>query len=145
VKLSRRQQLERDMAKVKAQMAKAESIGAPESTRLELGARLLEMQRQFEATPPPSAWTGEQIAQKRAETLNGRLLKSINAGSLSDSARNDLLARLPVRIGDPLSPVVLKQVDAVLHDFDEHLRWEFVATSDGQAELRIIVPGPERW
>lgn len=141
---TRRQQLERDMAKAKMLLADALSNGAPESTRLELAARLQEMQREFESTPPPGAWTREQIGEKRAEALNGRLLKSINAESLSDSARNDLLARLPVRVGDPLSPVVLKQTEAALHDFDEHLRWEFVATPDGQAELRIIVPGSER-
>jgi TonB family protein len=144
VTLTRRQQLERDMAKAKMLLAETLSNGAPESTRLELAARLQELQREFESTPPPGAWSREQIAAKRAEAINGRLLKSINTESLSDSARNDLLARLPVRIGDPLSPVVLKQTEAALHDFDEHLRWEFVATPDGQAELRIIVPGSER-
>src|SRR5262249_4183490 len=44
ISLTRRQQLERDMAKAKALLAEAESNGAPDSTRLELAARLQEMQ-----------------------------------------------------------------------------------------------------
>lgn len=144
LELTRHQQLEQDMAKAKAQLAQALSNSAPEATRLELVARLQALQREFESTPLPAAWTGEQVGEKRAEGLNGRLLQSINVESLSDSDRNELLARLPVRIGDPLSPALLKQTAAALHDFDEHLRWEFVATPDGQAELRIIVPGSER-
>jgi TonB family protein len=150
-RLTRRQQLERDMAKAKVQIAEARNSGAPESALLELAARLQEMQREFEATPLPdngnlTAYYQSlgQSALKRAELLNGRVLKAINTGTLSESARNDLLARLPVRIGDPLSPVVLKQTETAVHGFDEHLNGEFIATDDGQAELRIIVPGVER-
>jgi len=133
--LTRRQQLERDMAKAKQQIEEASRQGDTAS-RADLMARLQALQREFESTPLPRRW-------ERAK-IGGLTLKAINTGSLPENVRNDLLSRLPVRVGDTLSSEVIRQTEAAVRAYDEHLNFEYVSTTDGQAELRIIVPGTER-
>jgi TonB family protein len=133
--LTRRQQLERDMAKAKQQIEEASRQGDIAS-RADLMARLQALQREFESTPLPRRW-------ERAN-IGGLTLKAINTGSLPENVRNDLLSRLPVRVGDTLSSEVIRQTEAAVRAYDEHLNFEYVSTTDGQAELRIIVPGTER-
>jgi TonB family protein len=133
--LTRRQQLEREMAKTKEQIEEASRQGDTES-RAALMTQLQAMQREFELTPPP----------RRGERANigGLTLRAINTGSLSENVRNDLISRLPARVGDTLSSEVIRQTEAAVRAYDEHLNFEYVSTADGQAELRIIVPGVER-
>jgi len=133
--LTRRQQLERDMAKAREQIEAASRQG-DDASKAALMAKLQAMQREFESTPPPRRW-------ERAN-LGGLTLKAINTGSLPENVRNDLLSRLPVRVGDTLSSEAIRQTDSAVHAYDEHLNFEYVSTADGQAELRIIVPGTER-
>jgi hypothetical protein len=130
--LTRRQQLEREMAQAKRQIEEASRQGDTAS-RTELMARLQAMQREFESTPLPRRWEGRNIA--------GLTLKAINTGTLPENVRNDLLSRLPVRVGDTLSAEAIRQTETAVHQYDEHLRFEYVSTADGQGELRIIVPG----
>ena len=51
----------------------------------------------------------------------GQVLKSIAIEGLSDQARADLLARLPVHEGDTLSRAQTAQVFQAVKEFDEHL------------------------
>jgi TonB family protein len=133
--LTRRQQLEREMAQARKQIEEASRQGDAPS-REALMAKLQAMQREFESTPLPRRW-------ERAN-LSGLTLKAINTGSLPENARNDLLMRLPIRVGDTLSFEVIRQTEVAVRAYDEHLNFEYVSTADGQAELRIIVPGVER-
>jgi TonB family protein len=134
--LTRRQQLERDMAKAREQIEEASRQGDAAS-RAALMARLQAMQREFESTPlPRRGWERTNIS--------GLMLKAINTGSLPENVRNDLLSRLPIRVGDTLSSEVIRQTETAVRVYDEHLNFEYVSTADGQAELRIIVPGAER-
>jgi hypothetical protein len=130
--LTRRQQLERDMAKTKQQIEEASRQGDTEA-RAALLSKWQAMQLEFESTPPPRRW-------ERAN-VGGLTLKAINTGSLPENVRNDLLSRLPVRVGDTLSSEVIRQTETAVRQYDEHLNFEYVSTADGQAELRIIVPG----
>jgi hypothetical protein len=123
------------MAKVKQQIEEASRQGDTAS-RAALIARLQALQREFESTPLPRRW-------ERAN-IGGLTLKAINTGSLPENVRNDLLSRLPVRVGDTLSSEVIRQTEAAVRAYDEHLNFEYVSTTDGQAELRIVVPGTER-
>jgi TonB family protein len=130
--LTRRQQLERDMAKAREQIEEASRQGDTEARAASM-ARLQAMQREFESTPLPR--------RRERPNLAGLTLKAINTGSLPENVRNDLLSRLPVRVGDTLSSEVIRQTETAVRQYDEHLRFEYVSTADGQAELRIIVPG----
>ncbi len=51
----------------------------------------------------------------------GQVLRSITIEGLSDQARADLMARLPVHEGDTLSRAQTAQVLQVVKEFDEHL------------------------
>jgi hypothetical protein len=133
--LTRRQQLERDMATVRRQIEDA-SRQSNTGEREALLAKLQKMQREFEATPLPRRWERANLA--------GLTLKAINTGALPENVRNDLLSRLPVRLGDTLSSEAIRQTEAAVRAFDEHLNFEYVSTADNQAELRIIVSGGER-
>jgi TonB family protein len=73
----------------------------------------------------------------RGSPLSGRVLKSISTPGMSDSVRNELLFRLPIREGDTLSPALLEETSAAVRGYDEHLRVVFNLGGDGQAELRI--------
>ena len=133
--LTERQQLERQMAELKAQAAAASQNAAQDSIRAEYKARLYELQRRFEETNPPGALVPSKAV--------GRAVKNIAIIGLSDSARNDLTARLPVRVGDTLSADSFESVKQAVREYDDHLVVGFLLTIDGQAELRISV-GKER-
>jgi TonB family protein len=68
-----------------------------------------------------------------------RVLKSITVTGLSDQAKADFLARLPVHEGDTLTPDVVKQAILAMKEFDEHLSLSAYA-NNGAADWRI---GPE--
>jgi len=74
----------------------------------------------------------------------GRALKGIATPGMSDSVRNDLLSRLPVRVGDVVTEELWKQTDSFIHSYDEHFQMQFLGTDDGQAELRIRTPNERR-
>jgi TonB family protein len=72
-------------------------------------------------------------------------IKSIRVEGLPDSAKNELLASLPVREGDLMTPENNAKLQAAANQFDEHLS---VGTSvargdDGslQVDVRIATPG----
>ena len=71
----------------------------------------------------------------------GRRLKRININGLSGAARDELLAKLPVHVGDTLGEDSMEKVGAALKQFDEHLGLSMFTTRDGQVEIRITAPG----
>jgi TonB family protein len=144
--LTRRQELEREMGEIQRELKIAEGTavrdrdreegpaGASETQQM-LRQKLDELKREFEST---------RLAFGRVNPLAGRTLKGIATLGLGDSVRSDLLARLPIREGDVLSPQLLEQTAAVIRNYDEHLRLQFLVTNDNQAELRISAPGERR-
>jgi TonB family protein len=116
--------------------------GLTEQRKAELEAaqvKLKVLKAQLEAEAAKQSGGGE-----RGNPINGRTLKSISAPGLSESVRNDLISRLPVRVGDILSNKLLELTAGAVRSYDEHLTIRFLATDDGQAELRISAPGERR-
>jgi protein TonB len=71
----------------------------------------------------------------------GRTLKGISVSGLSDQARADLLAQLPVHEGDTLSVESLSNVVRVARGFDEHLLVLPMLVGNSEAALGIMLPG----
>lgn len=66
----------------------------------------------------------------------------VTIAGLSDDARAELLARLPVRDGDILTPEIAKEVSRVTTAFDEHLRVTQVHNPADQSMQLLISPAP---
>lgn len=73
-----------------------------------------------------------------------RTIESIEVIGLSDAARSDLLAQLPVQVGDTVTQASLERVGAAIRKFDEHLEWRVVPLEKGGASIRIHAPGNEK-
>jgi hypothetical protein len=71
----------------------------------------------------------------------GRRLKIIDIQSVSSAARDELLAKLPVHVGDTLAEDSMERVEATVKQFDEHLGLSVLTTHDGQVEIHITAPG----
>ncbi len=81
---------------------------------------------------------------RAAAPTSGKLTRIIVTG-LSDSARAELLSRLPVREGAAWSLETLDAVSAAAQDIDSHLVTTIEQPVRGQFELRIspeLTPGP---
>ena len=76
-----------------------------------------------------------------AAIFAGRRLKSIDIRGLTSAARDELLAKLPVHVGDTMAEDSMEKAGAALKQFDEHLALSMVTTRDGQVEIRITAPG----
>jgi TonB family protein len=76
-----------------------------------------------------------------AARLVGRRLKIIDIQSVSSAARDELLAKLPVHVGDTLAEDSMERVEATVKQFDEHLGLSVLTTHDGQVEIHITAPG----
>jgi hypothetical protein len=71
----------------------------------------------------------------------GRRLKIIDIQGLSSAVRDELLAKLPARVGDVLAEDSMEKVEAAVKQFDEHLGLSMLTTHDGQVEIHITAPG----
>jgi len=71
----------------------------------------------------------------------GRTLKGISVSGLSDQARADLLAQMPVREGDTLSVESLLKIALVARGFDEHLSISTPSVGSNEVMLEIRAPG----
>jgi TonB family protein len=98
--------------------------------------------------PVPGATMEQRLKQLEAEQkarppANGPrgILKGIVITGLSDSAKTDLLARLPVHEGDTLSPDQLPRILESVKAFDEHLTVNLSPQLSGETVLRITGPG----
>jgi macrodomain Ter protein organizer (MatP/YcbG family) len=92
----------------------------------EVEKKLAEMQMHFEGFRGPA--------------LAGRRLKAIDIQGLTEQAREELMSKLPVRVGDTLSEASMHKIEEALRQFDEHLGLS-IFTRDGQVEIRIAAPG----
>ena len=62
---------------------------------------------------------------------------------LSDQARTDLLARLPVHQGDVLNEETAKRVQEIVHEFDEHLNARVITLPNGDTTIMIVAPNSQ--
>jgi TonB family protein len=76
-----------------------------------------------------------------AAMFAGRRLKTIDIQGLGSAVRDELLAKLPVHVGDTLAEDSMEKVAAAVKQFDEHLGFSMLTTPDGQAQIRITAPG----
>jgi hypothetical protein len=134
VVLTRRQDLERNIQDIRKQISAAESAGAPESAQAEMRKKMAELMRTLEATPFEGA-TGRLPFEEIKRT--GVPIKTIIITGLPEAARSDLLASLPVRVGDRLSSQSLTETRRAVKEYDEHLGIGVAGTADGQVEVRI--------
>jgi len=65
----------------------------------------------------------------------GRKVKTIDIQGIGISS--DLLAKLPVHVGDNLAEDSLEKIDAAVKQFDAHLGVSMIAGRDGQVEIHI--------
>ncbi len=54
-------------------------------------------------------------------SIAGKRLARLMVSGVSDKVRDDLMARLPVRVGDTLTSDSFARISAVVHEFDEHM------------------------
>ncbi|MGA2574760.1 MAG: TonB family protein [Bryobacteraceae bacterium] len=71
----------------------------------------------------------------------GRKLKTIDIRGLPAASRDELLAKLPVHVGDTLAADSLERIKAAVKQFDEHLGFSMSTTRDGQVAIRIAPRG----
>jgi TonB family protein len=152
--------LRREAVQLYRQMSQAEAGSAQvqESQKLELQARLQAMFGSQEGAAKPQGMEDiqklralldslqKQIAgsagSKEAEAkLTSRTVARIEVVGLSDAAKSDLLARLPVHAGDTLSEASLRGVGEAVRKFDEHLVWRATLQPDGTIWIHIETPG----
>ena len=93
------------------------------------------------ATTPlaPAAIVQSQPVQVRLPAMNGAL-DSIEVTGLSDIAKAELLAQLPVHAGDPFSLQTMAQTQNAVRQFDRHLSVSTTNSPAGGRALRIAAP-----
>lgn len=147
--------LQADAKRLAGQMAKARA----EAESANLAQSLAQLQALKNLAGADSALTEarrnqlaaveKQLAELRdglasfqgAAIFAGRRLKSIDIRGLTSAARDELLAKLPVHVGDTMAEDSMEKAGAALKQFDEHLALSMVTTRDGQVEIRITAPG----
>lgn len=84
-------------------------------------------------------------AARRAPVPAGpRTLSKIIVIGLSDSARADLLSKLPAKEGNTLTPELISQTQNAVNEFDGHLMMSVVQVAQQEAHLLIRAPGQSR-
>jgi TonB family protein len=68
------------------------------------------------------------------------VLKNITVAGLSDRQRDELVAQLPVHLGDTVDESAIRRLGQAIHAFDEHL----VFAVDGSGMLSIATPEVQR-
>jgi TonB family protein len=74
-------------------------------------------------------------------SLEGKRLTHIVTAGMTDSARTDLLSRIPVHEGDILNADSLERVRRIVRDFDEHMNVGTGIHANGEVTLMLSVPG----
>ena len=77
----------------------------------------------------------------------GHRLARIEAAGFSDVARQALMSRLPVHVGDTLSEESIERMGAALREFDRHIGfkarwWTLVELKGGDFALHIVASNP---
>jgi TonB family protein len=86
---------------------------------------------------------GERLAQAAiaAPWLKPSQVVSIEVRGLSEQVRADLLAALPIHVGDAVSPEALFKTVAAARAFDNHLRMSWTISPKGETTVIIVVDG----
>jgi TonB family protein len=151
-------QVERNFASAKAAESVAEFQQTVQAEELEHSLQALQNQAAAALAGSASVLTDarkSQMAalQKRLGELQafgrfqgtamfaGRKLKTIDVQGLTGAVRDELLAKLPVHVGDTLAEDSMEKVEAAVKQFDEHLGLSMFTTRDCQVEIRIAAPG----
>jgi TonB family protein len=93
-----------------------------------------------QASPAPvSGALAKQVNQETPNQGPARTLKSIRISGLSDQAKADLLAQLPVHEGDAVTPEARAKVMQVVQAFDEHFGVTAMPVSATETAL-VIAP-----
>lgn len=132
-RLALSRQREREIQTLKRQYEEASRSGTPTPELETLRAKIELAQKEFDAA-----------TTKRRLSVEGRTLTAITFFGISDAARSDLLARLPVREGDILSNQAVQAAAKTVWDFDGHLLPQFLPAGEGRVEMRITVSNEER-
>ena len=90
---------------------------------------------------PANVRAGVQEEASGPPSLEGKRLSHIVTAGMTDSARNDLLSRLPVHEGDILNADSLERVRRIVREFDEHMNVGTVLNPNGEVALMLSVPG----
>ena len=81
-----------------------------------------------------------QLREYSAPASSPSHIVSIEVRGLSDQARSDLLAALPVHVGDAFSPDATPKVLAAALAFDQHLRVSSRTNQKGETTITIALP-----
>jgi len=83
-----------------------------------------------------------RVVQRREvpSASSGPVIKAINVVGLSDTAKAELLAKLPVHEGDTMTLDLVKQTQQAVKEFDEHLTTTMGLTQAGDNALTIATP-----
>jgi protein TonB len=73
--------------------------------------------------------------------LEGKRLSHIITAGMTDSARSDLLSRIPVHEGDILNADLLERVRRIVREFDEHMNVATGVNANGEISLMLSVAG----
>jgi TonB family protein len=68
-------------------------------------------------------------------------VKSIDVYGLPDQARAELLASLPVHVGDTLTGDAMARISAAAKQYDEHLSATLMSAAGGGMDVAIVAPG----
>ncbi len=101
----------------------------------------------FKDGPEGSLRAAYGVGVERGRTepdVAGRTLSSIEFRGLSETAGNELLARLPVHEGDVLTADSIPATRQVLRQFDEHLEFRINPQGDGSYVFEIFPAGSAR-
>jgi beta-lactamase regulating signal transducer with metallopeptidase domain len=120
--------------RLKAMLALAQKQDQPSMPEVQ---RLEEKLQFAEEELAKARQEGLAKAQHEANWLAGRTVAEIGVSGIPDEARNDLLAKLPIRTGDTLSAEDAKRIRAVVKEFDEHLGVSYQLGVNGQVSIRI--------
>ena len=81
-----------------------------------------------------------ELRAERPRFEGTSVLTQIRSERVAADAMNDLIARLGVHIGDPITEAVAKRISETVARIDEHLRVEFGRDGKGGLTLTILAP-----
>jgi len=88
--------------------------------------------------------TEEQLRElHRQAAMASRVLSQIDISGISDEQRDELMRRLPAKVGDTLSFETLQNIRRTIRNFQErveHIGLELVPVDDNHVVLKISVP-----
>jgi TonB family protein len=90
---------------------------------------------------PPPQRVAEPVRPPAGISVPAQL-RSISIAGLSDQAREELMAKLPVHEGDSIGPDTARAVSLAVREFDPHLSSSLGRNPDGTGVLRIVANSP---